>query len=125
MATQNPVNLGGLKAGADLRTKQYHAVKISAADTVVSCAATTDKPLGILQNDPNTDEEAVVCVGGTSKYVAGGVVANAAQIGTKADGRGQTAVATQYPIGKVVSAASGADGDHITVTVNVSEVPLA
>ncbi|MEQ1737474.1 MAG: hypothetical protein ABL886_13850 [Rhodoglobus sp.] len=124
MATQNPTLLGGLKAGIDLRTKQYHAVKMSAADTVVACTGVTDKPIGILQNNPNLNEEASIAVGGTSKFVAGGVVTNGTNVGTKADGRAQTAVATQFPVGTVVGDTTANDGEVTTVAVRIATVPL-
>jgi hypothetical protein len=114
MATQKPIT-HSFKAGGDLSAKQYHFVKISAAQTVVACTGTTDKAIGILQNDPDAaGEEAVVAILGTSKLVAGGIVAFGANIGPKADGRAQTAVATQFARAHAVEA-SLADGDVIEV----------
>lgn len=52
--------LPGLKAGADLRTKQYTFVKWDTDPTkVVTCGA-GERPCGVLHNAPNTDEPAQV-----------------------------------------------------------------
>lgn len=96
MATQKPVT-HTFKAGGDLSAKQYHFVKLSADQTVVACTAITDKAIGILQNDPDAaGEDAVVAIAGTSKLVGGAAYNYGVNIAPKADGRGQTAVATQY-----------------------------
>jgi hypothetical protein len=122
MATSNPDNCKTFTAGADLSAKQYHFVKLSAAQTVVACSATTDIPVGILQNAPTSGKAAVVAMSGTSKLAAGGALATAGTIvATKADGRAQAAVATQYPAAMTIDTA-GADGDLIEVTVGAITV---
>jgi hypothetical protein len=96
MATQKPIT-HTFKAAGDLSSKQYHFVKMSADQTVTSCSAITDKAIGILQNDPDAaGEDAVVAIAGTSKLYGGAGFAYGVNIAPKADGRGQTAVATQY-----------------------------
>ena len=61
MAKQDPaVNDRSFIAGADLRTKQHYAVKLSAKDTVVIVAAATDIPIGILQDKPNSGQACLV-----------------------------------------------------------------
>jgi len=57
------------KAGADLRTYQYRFVYLSASQTVGLCTTATGVILGVLQNEPNENEAAVVRVLGTSKVV--------------------------------------------------------
>ena len=70
--TANITTLPGLTAGADLSSKQYHAVKAaSTAGQVISVDATSDLATGILQNDPASGEEAAVAVGGLAKGKAG------------------------------------------------------
>lgn len=60
-------------AGGDLSGAQYKFVKIDNADgDVVVCTATTDRPIGVLQNDPAEGEAAEVTIVGGSKLVAGG-----------------------------------------------------
>jgi hypothetical protein len=105
----------GLKAGADLSAKQYHFVELSADFTVTACNGTTDKALGVLQNDPDASgEEATVAAMGTTKIVAGAAIAVGALIAPTAAGKAQTAVATQYPRAIALEAAA-ADGDVISV----------
>ena len=55
MAYESPsINLGTLTAAADLSSKQYHFVKLASATTVNVCSATTDRAIGILQNNPES-----------------------------------------------------------------------
>lgn len=118
MATSHPTDtIPGLKSGADLSSKQYHFVKLDSSGNVVACSATTDVPIGILQNAPdNTYEKAaVVACGGTSKLVAGGALATpGTALGTTAAGRAQAATSAQYSICRSVGT-TGADGDILEV----------
>ena len=58
-------------AGANLALAQYHFVMISADNTVVQCAAVTDIPCGVLQNNPAAGLAAEVQVDGITKILAG------------------------------------------------------
>ena len=61
-------------AGSDMRTKQYFLVKMQSTGTPMGItlgAAVTDVLIGVLQNEPNTGEAAVVRVLGTSKVSCG------------------------------------------------------
>lgn len=61
-------------ADQDLRTKQYFIVKMQATGTpmgVVLASGVTDVTIGVLQNEPNTGEAAVVRMLGTSKVSCG------------------------------------------------------
>ena len=53
-----------LIAGADLRTKYGYGMKLSGARGVAIMAADTDVPCGVLMNEPNSGEEALICVMG-------------------------------------------------------------
>lgn len=115
MATQQATQLITLKANADLSTKQYYFVKMTAARTVDIASATTDVIIGILQNKPTAaGQEAVVAIGGTSKLVAGAAISAGAVVSTTAASKGQTAVATQT-IAAVAIDAAAADLDIIEV----------
>lgn len=111
----------GLKASADLSSKQYYFVKLSGAGTVDVCAAVTDKPIGVLQNNPASGEEAIVCGLGVTKVNSDAALSAAALIGTAADGQAAAYVAgtdtTKYLVGQVIEA-SGAAGGYATATVN-------
>lgn len=97
----------GIVAGADLSAaaNQYKFVKLSAARTVILCAATTDKPFGVLQNTPGNGEEAVVCAMGTTKVQGDVDLAPGNSIGTSADGQAAAYAAadtTKYIVGQVI-----------------------
>lgn len=105
--------LGVLKAGADLSsTGQYRFVKLDGNGDVVLCAAITDKPIGVLQNDPGLGEECEIMVTGVTKLEADGAVTVGAEIGTSADGQGDVIVSgtdtTVFKVGQALQAASGA-----------------
>ena len=111
----------GIKAGADLSSSQYLFVKLSAVNTVIACAATTDIPFGVLQNAPVSGAAAVVCVIGLTKVQGDVNLAFGDVITTSADGQAAVAVAgtdtTRYAVGQVVLDNSAAAG-LATVVVN-------
>ena len=77
-----------LVAAADLSSNQYNFVKLDSAGKAAAVTATTDRPIGILQNAPTLGQEAEVLVVGGSKLVAGGAIGEGAVIGTSAAGKG-------------------------------------
>jgi hypothetical protein len=74
------------KAAADLRTHQYKFVKLDGSGNVVLCSAAGERPLGVLQNKPNTGENAVVRVLGLTKAIASAAITTPNQIATDASG---------------------------------------
>ena len=110
-----------LVAGADLSAAQYKFVKMSADNTCVLCSAATDAPIGVLQNDPASGEEASVLVIGGTKLVAGAAIAAGVKIGTSSTGKADAKVAgtdtTEYTVGAVLQP-SGADADILTAVIN-------
>lgn len=77
MATQSAEVFDySFKAESDLRTKQYHFVKITGNDgsdpTTDVCDSANDWSLGVLLNKPNKDEAAAVRVLGVAMVVADG-----------------------------------------------------
>jgi hypothetical protein len=118
----------GLIAGADLSAAQFQIVKLSAAKTVILCAAATDKPIGILQNTPKSGQAASVCWNGLSKVVVGATVAFGDTVGTDTNGRAVTYVAgtdtTKYGVGQVIEPGAAALG-LATVFVNITNGRLA
>lgn len=98
-------------ADEDLTADQFKVVVLDATSGKVRRPnAATDIPLGILQNAPKADEEAVVALigcGGVSKVVLGATLAIGVIIGGEyndaADaGKAIAAVATMYPVGVVL-----------------------
>jgi hypothetical protein len=103
----------GLVAGSDMRTKQFYLVKLSANNTVIPCAATTDKPYGVLQNKPNTGEPAAVVCVGLTKISGDANLAGGDSIGTSADGQAAAytvADTTKYIVGQVQQDNTAAGG---------------
>tara|TARA_B100000131_G_scaffold261181_1_gene257252 strand:- start:5509 stop:5898 length:390 start_codon:yes stop_codon:yes gene_type:complete len=121
------IRLGTLKAAADLSSKQYHFVKLASATTVNVCSATTDRAIGILQNDPESGEAAEICIFGISKVVADGTIAFNNVIGTSADSQADaitpgtdTSVTT---LGVAIGAASA--GETFTMFLNPTQCRAA
>lgn len=116
-----------IPAGADLSAKQYTFVKLSGT-TVISAAAATDLPIGVLLNDPASGETAAVAVSGVVKLKASAAISVGALVGTTSTGLGVSLTAgtdtTKYILGRAITAA-GASGDIITVAVNCANISRA
>ncbi len=116
-----------IPAGADLSAKQYTFVKLSGS-TVISAAAATDLPIGVLLNDPASGETAAVAVSGVVKLKASAAISVGALVGTTSTGLGVSLPAgtdtTKYILGRAVTAA-GAANDIITVAVNCANISRA
>lgn len=99
-------------AGANLT--QFTFVKLNSQGQVIPCAATTDRPIGVVQNNPNTGDTATVCGIGITKLVtgSGGALAIGATIGTDASANAAAVTSgtdtTKYLVGVVVGASSAA-----------------
>lgn len=109
----NDFNVISLQAGEDLSAKQYYFVKLSSGKAV-ACSATTDRPIGVLQNKPTSGQAADVVISGWTKVNSDAALALDAVLGTSADGQAATYVAgtdtTKYLMG-FCTKASGAAGD--------------
>jgi len=109
-------------ASADLSAKQFHFVKMSGNGTVDVCAAITDSPIGILQNNPTSGQAAIVAVAGLSKVVANATLAAGDIIGTSADAQADPIVngvdVTVFICGQAVTAAAA--GDTVEVELNIT-----
>lgn len=109
-----------LVAGGDLSSSQYKFVKLNSSGQVVAVAAVTDRPIGVLQNDPTSGKVAEVLVVGGTKVKCGGSIAEGAALGVDADGDAKSLTVgtdtTQYIVGQSVT--EGASGELITAVVN-------
>ena len=120
MATMNDngVKLSRI-APSTLATKQFYFMKIGSTGIVI-CAAATDCPIGILNNNPAANGTAEVQVTGLVKILAGGTIAIGDRIGTDSAGKGVAYVAgtdtTKYLVGQAVSAA--ASGEYFTALID-------
>ena len=120
MATEGQQFKHSFIAGADLSAKQYYFMKLSAADTVVVCAGTTDKPIGVLQNAPTAGQAAEVCYFGETKISGDADLAYGDNIGTSADGQAAAYTVsdtTKHLVG-IVLIDNGAAGGLITALIN-------
>lgn len=101
-------------AGADLSSAQFTFVKLNSSGQVVPCAAATDRPIGVLQDNPKSGDRATVCSIGITKVVtgSGGALAVGQTIGTDASGDAAAITpgtdTTKYLVGVVVEASSAA-----------------
>jgi len=114
--------IGTLTAAADLSSKQFHFVVLASATTVNVATAITNAPIGILQNAPESGEEAVVAVRGVSKVVADGTLAAGNFIGTSADAQADAISpgtdTTVYMMGQCLEAATA--GQTTSMILNVA-----
>ena len=103
-------------AAESLAAMQYRYV-VQASDTTVRMAnATTDIPLGILQNAPENGGTAVVRVTGTSKLVMNaavtvGTFVKCEYVGASDNGKGDAADTDKDVISGLCIKASGAEDD--------------
>ena len=101
-----------LEAGADLSAKQYHFVKLDANGKAVVCSAATDKPVGVLQNNPTSGQAAEIVVVGLTKVSSDAALAIGDLIGTSGDGQADAKTpgtdTTQFVVGTVLTTTSAA-----------------
>ena len=128
MAYESPqVLVGTLTAAADLSAKQYHFVVLASATTVNVASAITNAPIGILQNTPESGEQAIVAISGISKVVADGTLAAGNFIGTSADAQAAAISpgtdTTVYMTGQCLEAASA--GQTTNMLLNITNCRAA
>jgi len=114
-----------LEAGADLSSSQYNFVKLNSSGKAVECAAVTDKPVGVLQNNPTSGQAAEIVVVGLTKVSTNAALAIGDLIGTSSDGQAAAYVAgtdtTKYVVGQAMVTSGGAD-EITTIMVNCASL---
>jgi hypothetical protein len=115
MATeQRGLCIGFLTASADNSTKQHRFVKVSGDLTITVCAASTDKPIGILQNKPASGAAADVMITGVSKVILAATLSAGAEVMSDANGAAvAAATATNRSLGILLK--GGVSGDVVEV----------
>jgi hypothetical protein len=93
MAHEIPLLVVTRPAGADLTAKQFYFVELDTDGTVDVPSAAGQRVYGILQNKPNTGEEASILVFGVSKVHMSGAINEGEFVSTAADGRGRASTA--------------------------------
>lgn len=121
MAVSNQKFTYPVMAGADLSAKQYHFVKLSAADTVTQATAVEAALYGVLENNPTSGRAAAVTVFGQTKITAGGSVTVNALITTNASGRATAAASGDFAMGRALEAATN-DGDVISCMISPTRI---
>lgn len=112
MAVQEALISVTLPAGADLRDHQYKFVSVDATGRVV-LTGDDAKAQGIVLNDPNTDEAAIVAVSGIVKVKCGDAVTRGGDVGSGANGAAKNAGAESEVLGTALE--TGADGRIISI----------
>lgn len=99
---------------------QYTFVKLSAANTVIACAGTTDKPIGVAQQGASSGGAVPVCMLGITKIEGDADLAYADNIGTSADAQAAayTVTDTTKHIVGIVLIDNAAAGGLITAAIN-------
>ena len=114
-----------LSAGADLSAKQYYFVKLNSSGNAVVCAGVTDKPVGVLQNNPTSGQAAEIVVVGLTKVSTDAALAIGDLVGTSADGQAAAYVAgtdtTKYVVGQALVTSGGAD-ELTSIIVNCASL---
>lgn len=112
------LDIGWLTASADLSAKQYHIVDISGDGTVTYTGSAGQAALGVLQNDPESGQVALVRTSGVTKLKAGtnGLTAGDL-VQADTDGTGITASTGDYVIGMALN--TGAAGTYVAVALGV------
>ena len=120
MAYEKPIFTQTFTAGEDLSAKQYHFVKLNAANSVHVCDTATDQILGVLQNAPASGEAANVMILGISKLTASAAIAAGANLSCDADGKAVTVTVgsdvTTY-VGAVALEAASAEDEVISCLI--------
>ncbi|GAG93936.1 unnamed protein product, partial [marine sediment metagenome] len=86
-------------AGEDLSSSQYMFVTLESDNALDLADNITDKVYGVLQNAPNTGQEANVKALGHSKVVCKEALAVGDLVGPATDGKAQILVASQFARG--------------------------
>lgn len=111
-----------LVAGEDLSAKQYHFVKIdNGTGKAVAVSGATDRPIGVVQNNPSSGQEAEVLISGGTKIKAGGSASAGQALFASASATGVTlafgtTASAAYAVGTWVTA--GASGEIATAVIN-------
>lgn len=91
MSTQGYATDISLEAAADLRTKQFYGIKIDSNGKAALAGA--GEAVGVLQNNPNTGEQATVRIFGKSKMVASASITTGSRVASDSNGKMKAVVA--------------------------------
>jgi len=112
MAIQEAVISITLPAAADLRTHQYKFVEVN-ADGAVALVGDDGHADGVLLNDPNTGEAAIVGIAGVLKVKCGANVTRGANVASGANGAAKNTDTNALILGTALE--TGANGRIISM----------
>jgi len=111
---ENAILCKTFTAGGDLSALQYRFVKLSGANTVTICG-NGEVPIGILQNDPESGEQANVMLMGISNLAVHAATSRNDKLGSQANGRGTAVTADTATYNAIALEAATAQDDEIKV----------
>ena len=117
-------------AAEDLSSYQYRFVHQASDTTVDLMDGATEYPIGILQNAPESGQEAIVRVTGTSKLVVNGAMpvgtrVKAEYVGAADNGKGDVADTEYDNMRGIVIKAAGAEDDVAGVLLFANTISMA
>jgi hypothetical protein len=114
------------EAGEAMTDKQHFIVQLDATGKIEVAEGATDLIVGVLQNTPDTGEQATYAFTGVAKVKCGGTVGIGAFVTSDTGGK---AVATttdgDIVIGRHIGTVAGADGDLIEVQLGIQHLYIA
>jgi hypothetical protein len=125
MTAENVVTKVTLEAAADLSSHQYRYMKIDSNGKAALVTSANDVVIGILQNAPESGQEASIALlgtGGISKVVLAatiatvGAIAAVEYVGASDNGKAQVAVSGQHPAGIFVGIGDEDDIGSVILT---------
>lgn len=122
MAWENPTKVLSFPAAGDLSAFQHYAVKLNSSGQITTINATTDKPIGVLQDAPDAaNVMGAVCVEGVTKMVVyGGTLAYNDSVGVGTDGVGAvTTTDNRWVVGDILDSHTDS-GANVVVPVLVN-----
>ncbi len=118
MATSGPQVVDTYVAAADLSAKQYFSVILDSSGQVAAHTSSVTPPLGILQNEPESGENARVCLSGVTKMILGETVDENDMVSPSATGSAVAAATGSYSMGMCTK--GGAIDETGTINLNIS-----
>jgi hypothetical protein len=101
MATENALKTLSRPASGDLSAAQYKFVKMNSSGQMAVCSVAGEESDGVLQDMPAAAGRAgCMAIGGQTKVLLGGTVAQGASVATDASGRAVTAATGNVIIGR-------------------------
>ncbi len=105
-------------ANADLSTHQYKIMVNSANGSCDRAATAGEATFGILQNKPESGEDATVRWAGPSKMVAGGTITGGGDVTTTASATATAVTSGDFVIARAIT--SAASGNIFDAVVNAT-----